>query len=253
MSLLSKRLSNSVYSVYAKGKVNLKTLEIIPGEVIKGEVEILGGKIKQEIPYIKVFLKTEYEIYTRRSKKIKEFIIKEEDLIVNKTINEGEVIKIPFKIKSPEDMPLNSGEFGVWVESEICSLNSIVNHDRVYIKIKPILEIKNILNAFEKFGFIVRSIYNNSDLSLSRFNDKMPFYQQFQIIPKDDSIFIDRYYLNLVFYINKENIDIFIKKNSEKKFLKSKNSLEDDKFYELLFQREELLEGREFDNLIDLL
>ncbi|MGL6185173.1 MAG: sporulation protein [Clostridium chrysemydis] len=252
MSLWSKRLSNSVYSIYAKSKVNLKTLEIISGEVIKGEVEILGGKIKQEIPYIKVFLKTEYEIYTKCSKRIKEFIIKEEDLIVNKTINEGEIIKIPFKIKSPEDMPLNSGEFGVWVESEICSLNSIVNHDRVYIKIKPILEIKNILNAFEKFGFIVRSIYNNSDLSLSRFNDKMPFYQQFQIIPKDDSIFIDRYYLNLVFYISSENIGIFIKKNSEKKFLKSEDRFEDDKFYELLFRRVELTEGREFDDLIHL-
>ncbi|WP_194189790.1 sporulation protein [Clostridium chrysemydis] len=232
--------------------MDLKTEEIISGEVIKGYVEILGGKVKQEIPYIKVFLKTEYEIYTKCSKRIKEFIIKEEDLIVNKTINEGEIIKIPFKIKSPEDMPLNSGEFGVWVESEICSLNSIANHDRVYIKIKPILEIKNILESFEKFGFIVRSIYNNSDLSLSKFNDKMPFYQQFQIIPKDDSIFIDRYYLNLVFYISKENIGIFINKNSEKKFLKNPDSLEEDKFYELLFQRVELIDDRDFNNLIDL-
>lgn len=252
MSLWSKRLSNSVYSIYAKSKVDLKTEEIISGEVIKGYVEILGGKIKQEIPYIKVFLKTEYEICTNCTKRIKEFIIKEEDLIVNKTINEGEIIKIPFKIKSPEDMPLNSGEFGVWVESEICSLNSIANHDRVYIKIKPILEIKNILESFEKFGFIVRSIYNNSDLSLSKFNDKMPFYQQFQIIPKDDSIFIDRYYLNLVFYISKENIGIFIKKNSEKRYIKNSNSLEDNNFYELLFQRMELVKEQDFNNLIDL-
>lgn len=180
MSFFNKMLA-SVGIGSAKVDTKLEKSSYEAGEHIKGEVEIYGGNVEQQINAIYLTIYTTYikevddKKYTSKAP-IQQFKVSDPFLI-----NGDETKIIPFSFKLPLDVPITAGKTQVWVATELDIQSGVDSDDKDYIEIRPSKIASRILDEVQQLGFRLRQV--ECQQASFKYRHNYPFIQEFEFVP----------------------------------------------------------------------
>jgi sporulation-control protein len=176
---------NKVFASVGIGSATVDTkLEkdtYMPGETVRGVVEIKGGRIDQQIDEIYLSLNTTYlresddKKYTVTAT-IDKFRITSPFVI---TVNERK--EIPFTFQLPYDTPLSIGRSKVWVTTGLDIKDGVDPSDKDYLKVVPNPLMTAVFNAVDNLGFRIREA--DCEEAPRRLRGRLPFVQEFEFVP----------------------------------------------------------------------
>lgn len=176
---------NKVFASVGIGSATVDTkLEkdtYMPGETVRGVVEIKGGRIDQQIDEIYLSLNTTYlresddKKYTVTAT-IDKFRITSPFVI---TVNERK--EIPFTFQLPYDTPLSIGRSKVWVTTGLDIKDGVDPSDKDYLKVVPNPLMTAVFNAVDNLGFRIREA--DCEEAPRRLRGRFPFVQEFEFVP----------------------------------------------------------------------
>ncbi|SOC36381.1 sporulation protein [Ureibacillus acetophenoni] len=151
------------------------------GEIIRGEVEIYGGNVEQQIDAI--FL----TLYTTYIKEVDDHKYTSKAPIEKYRVSEPFVIKpnerktLPFSFQLPYDMPITVGSTKVWIKTELDIRSGADSEDKDYIDIRPSGIAARLLNEVQNLGFVLRKA--ECEKASYKYRSKYPFIQEFEYVP----------------------------------------------------------------------
>lgn len=177
-------LFNKVFASIGIGSATVDTkLEkdvFVPGEEIKGIVQIKGGKLEQLIDDIYLNLHTNYLRESDDKKHIVKGDIERFRLTQSVTIGANETKDIPFVIRVPFDTPISIGRTKVWVETGLDIKNAVDPSDKDYINVVPNRLMKGVLDTVGELGFRLREA--DCEELPYRKRRRLPFAQEFEFV-----------------------------------------------------------------------
>lgn len=180
MSFFNKMLA-SIGVGSARVDTKLEKSSFVAGETIRGEVEIYGGNIEQQIDAIYLTIYTTYikEVddhkYTTKAP-IQQFKVSEPFVI---QANETKII--PFSFTLPYDTPITVGKTEVWVATELDIRSGVDAQDRDYVEIRPSQIASRVLEELQQIGFRLRKA--ECEQAPYRYRNHYPFLQEFEFVP----------------------------------------------------------------------
>lgn len=176
---------NKVFASVGIGSASVDTkLEkdtYMPGETIKGVVEIKGGKVDQNVDEIYLTLNTTYLKESDDRKYTVTAAIERFRLTTPFTIKENERKEIPFTFQLPYDTPLTIGRSKVWVSTGLDIKGGVDPSDQDQLKVVPNQLMYAVFNAVENLGFRIRDA--DCEEAPRRLRGRLPFVQEFEYIP----------------------------------------------------------------------
>ncbi len=202
MSFFNKMLASvGIGSSKVDTKLAKSTYEA--GEIIRGEVEIYGGNVEQQIDAIYLTL------YTTYIKEVNDNKYSSKAPIEHYRVSEPFVIKanerksIPFSFQLPYEMPITVGSTRVWVKTELDIRSGADSEDKDYIEIRPSGIAASVLNEIQNLGFTLRKA--ECEKASYRFRSKYPFIQEFEFVPVSGAFRGRLDELEIVFLSQSEN------------------------------------------------
>jgi sporulation-control protein len=181
---INMSLFNKVFASIGIGSATVDTkLEkdvFVPGEEIKGVVQVKGGKLEQQIDEIYLHLHTNYIRESDDKKHIVKGDIDKFRLIEAFTIGVNETREIPFVIRVPIDTPISIGRTKVWVETGLDIKNAVDPSDKDYINVLPNQLMKSVLDSIADLGFRMREA--DCEEIPYRKRRRLPFAQEFEFV-----------------------------------------------------------------------
>lgn len=104
-----KKFLASVGIGAAKVDTRLFNDSVVPGDLLEGEVHIIGGDVAQNIDDIYLKLATEYKRETEDSTYHEECVMVNYRLLERLSIQPKEEFVVPFSLQLPYEMPLSLG------------------------------------------------------------------------------------------------------------------------------------------------
>jgi sporulation-control protein len=187
----------------AKVDTKLEKDRVMPGEEIRGIVEIRGGSVEQNIDDIYLSLHTTY-IKERDDRKytttaqIDRFRLTQSFLI-----KENETKEIPFTFRLPLEIPLTMGRTKVWVTTGLDIKNAVDPGDKDYLTVVPNPLMQGIFNAVSNLGFRLREA--ECEQAPRHLRRNLPFVQEFEFVAASGPFRGRLDELELVLYPNSEN------------------------------------------------
>ena len=176
---------NKVFASIGIGAASVDTkLEkesVIPGEEVRGVVEIRGGNVEQKIDEIHLSIYTTYLKESDEKKYSKTTLIDQFRLNEPFVIQAKEVKEIPFSFKLAIDSPITLGRTRVWVSTGLDIKKAIDPTDKDYLKVLPNPLTEAILNVVSELGFRLREV--ECEEAPYRMRRRLPFVQEFEFIP----------------------------------------------------------------------
>lgn len=165
----------------AKVDTKLEKSTYTAGETMKGEVEIYGGSLEQQVDSIYLTINTTYmkELDDRKYTQVAEV----QKYKVNEpfTIGVNETKVIPFAIELPINTPVTLGKTQVWVSTGLDIKNAADPEDKDFIEVRPSKLAGQILGAVEQLGFGLRKA--ECEQASKKIRTPYPFVQEFEFIP----------------------------------------------------------------------
>jgi sporulation-control protein len=152
----------------------------IPGELVKGVVEIRGGKVEQQIDDIYLSLNTTYLKESDDKKYNVTATIERFRITSPFKIGKNERKEIPFSFQLPNDTPLSIGKSKIWVTTGLDIKNAVDPGDKDYLKVVPDPLMNAVFNAIENLGFRLREA--DCEEAPRRLRGRLPFVQEFEYI-----------------------------------------------------------------------
>jgi sporulation-control protein len=180
MSLFNKVLASvGIGSATVDTKLLKDTL--MPGEEVKGVVEVRGGNVDQKIDAIYLSLFTTYLKESDEKKftataKIDQFRLNEPFFLQKK-----ETKQIPFSFQMPIDTPLSMGRTKVWVTTGLDIKNAVDPTDKDYVKIIPNPLMDAVFKIINDLGFRLREA--ECEEAPYHLRKRLPFVQEFEFVP----------------------------------------------------------------------
>lgn len=180
LSFFNKMLA-SIGVGSAKVDTKLEKSSYVAGELLRGEVEIYGGNVDQQIDAIYLTLYTTYikevddKKYTSKAP-IEKFKVSEPF-----TISANETKIIPFSFHLPVDLPITVGRTRVWVATELDIRSGVDSTDKDYIEIRPSKIASRIFDEIQSLGFRLREA--ECEQASYKYRSKYPFIQEFEFVP----------------------------------------------------------------------
>ncbi len=177
MSIFNKVLA-SVGIGAATVDTKLDNSRYTAGDVIRGNVEIMGGNVEQNIDAIYLTLYTTYireaddKKYTDHAA-ITKFKVNEPFVI-----GAGERKSIPFSFNLPYTTPVTSGKTRVWVQTGLDIKMAVDPSDKDYIEVKAAPLANEVLRAVEALGFRLKKV--DCETAPKRFHTPHVFIQEFE-------------------------------------------------------------------------
>ncbi|WP_257347528.1 sporulation protein [Pseudalkalibacillus decolorationis] len=178
------------------------------GEMIKGVVEINGGKVEQHIDEINLYLMTEYIREVDDNKVKQAHTLDSVRVAQDITIAANEQKKIPFTMPLPYDVPLTIGKTPVWLKTGLDIKQAIDPKDEDYITIKSTDIVENVFASLEQLGLRLRKsmcVHVKRHLQNNR-----PFAQEFEFIPSSGPFHGDLDELEVVFYPERDRVRLML-------------------------------------------
>jgi sporulation-control protein len=179
MSMFKKLLA-SVGIGSAQVDARLEEDSLIPGEIVKGEVHIVGGDVAQEIDEIYMFVVTHYEREANDTKVKEECTLVKHRLSERFTLQPKERRVLPFAFQLPYETPLTMGRQPVYLRTGLDIKNAIDPGDSDFIEVRPHPLMAKVLDAIRGLGFQLFKV----DCEYNRYLGRTyPFVQEFEFRP----------------------------------------------------------------------
>nr|WP_295973050.1 sporulation protein [uncultured Bacillus sp.] len=180
MSLFNKILA-SVGIGSATVDTKLDRDQVVPGEEIKGVVEIRGGNTEQRIDDIYLTVNTQYIKESDDHKMNVTAVIERVRLAAAFTVAENERREIPFSFVLPIDTPVSMGKTRVWVATGLDIKNAVDPSDKDFLQVRPSKLLEGVLEAVASLGFRIREV--ECEQASYRLRQRLPFIQEFEFVP----------------------------------------------------------------------
>lgn len=152
-----------------------------PGELVKGVVEIRGGKIEQQIDDIYLSLNTTYLKESDDKKYHVTATIDRFRITSPFVIGKNDRKEIPFSFQLPYDTPLTIGRTKLWVTTGLDIKNAVDPGDKDDLKVVPDRLMTAVFNAIENLGFRLREA--DCEEASYHMRGRFPFVQEFEYVP----------------------------------------------------------------------
>ncbi|MGM9926495.1 MAG: sporulation protein [Bacillus sp. (in: firmicutes)] len=180
MSVFNKMLASiGIGSAKVDTKVEKETY--MPGEYIRGIVEVKGGAVEQQIEEIYLSLHTRYIKESDDKKYEKTAVIERIRLNEPFVIASNGTREIPFSFQLPLDAPLTYGRIKVWIATNLDIRNAIDPTDEDYLKVVPTPLIHSAFLALTELGFKLRNA--ECEEASYHLRKRVPFIQEFEFVP----------------------------------------------------------------------
>lgn len=201
-----KKLLASVGIGAAQVDTRLYNDSLVPGEMLEGEVHIVGGDVAQDIDDIYLKVATEYE------REVDDSTVREECVLVNYRLLERFKIQarqetvIPFALQLPYETPLSFGHQPVYVRTGLDIKTAINPRDRDEIQVRPHPLMEGVLAAVENLGFHLHQV----DCEYTHhFGRAYPFVQEFEFRPTGHYRgHLDE--LEVIFFLNPDELEVLL-------------------------------------------
>jgi sporulation-control protein len=187
----------------AKVDTRLEKDRVMPGEEVRGVVQIRGGSTEQNIDDIYLSLHTTYIKEADDKKYTATAQIDRFRLTQSFVIKENETKEIPFSFRLPLETPLSMGRTKVWVNTGLDIKSAVDPTDKDYLSVVPNPVMDGIFNAVSELGFRLREAACEQAPRHLRRNH--PYVQEFEFVPVSGPFRGRLDELELVFYPNNEN------------------------------------------------
>lgn len=184
MSMFQKLLA-SVGIGNAQVDTKLEKKTYVPGEEVRGVVEIRGGSVEQRIEDIYLTVNTTYIRENDDRKQTLACTIKKTRINEAFTIAAEETKQIPFSFTMPMETPLTYGKTKVWVATGLDIKNAMDPRDEDYISIDPPPFIHAAFLALTDLGFKLRSA--ECEQAPYKYRRNVPYLQEFEFVPYSGS------------------------------------------------------------------
>lgn len=158
---------------------------VMPGEEIKGVVEIRGGNTEQKIDDIYLTVNTQYVKESDDHKMNVTATIERIRLATAFTVSANEKREIPFSFILPIDTPVSMGRTRVWVATGLDIKNAVDPADKDYLQVRPGKLLDSVLEAVSALGFRIREV--ECEQASYRLRQRLPFIQEFEFVPTSGS------------------------------------------------------------------
>lgn len=180
MSFFNKILA-SVGIGSATVDTKLERDQVMPGEEIKGVVEIRGGNTEQKIDDIYLTVNTQYEKEVDDHKMNVTATIEKIRLATAFTVAANERREIPFSFILPLDTPVSMGKTRVWVTTGLDIKNAVDPTDKDFLQVRPGKLMAAVLDTVSALGFRIREV--ECEQASYRLRQRLPFIQEFEFVP----------------------------------------------------------------------
>ncbi|RUL57096.1 MULTISPECIES: sporulation protein [Lysinibacillus] len=180
MSFFNKMLA-SIGIGAAKVDTKLEKSSYTAGEQIRGEVEIYGGNVEQQIDAIYLTLYTTYIKEIDDNKITAKAPIEKYKVSEPFTIGVNETKIIPFSFTIPVEVPITVGRTQVWVATELDIRSGVDSQDKDYIEIRPSKIAAKIFDEISALGFRLRQA--ECEQASYKYRRNYPFIQEFEFVP----------------------------------------------------------------------
>lgn len=153
----------------------------MPGELVRGEVQIRGGNTEQQIDSIYLTINTTYLKESNDKKFTVAAKIDQVRLTENFTIMPNETKSLPVSFTLPIDTPISIGKTKIWVATGLDIKNAVDPTDKDYIKVHPNRLMNSVLDAISDLGFRLREA--DCEEAPYRLRRRLPFVQEFEFVP----------------------------------------------------------------------
>ncbi|WP_078546712.1 sporulation protein [Litchfieldia alkalitelluris] len=180
MSFFNKALA-SIGIGSAKVDTKLFQDKLIPGEEVKGMIEIKGGSTEQLIDEIYLSVMTTY-LKESNDRKMQHQAMTDKFKITDRfTIGIGETKEIPFSFILSNDTPITLGSTKVWLQTGLDIKNALDPSDKDYLKVMPSEIVAAVINTTYDLGFSLRKV--ECEAAPYRLRTRLPFVQEFEFVP----------------------------------------------------------------------
>lgn|GEM_PF-92053 len=184
MSLFKKMMA-SVGIGATKIDTVLDSENVVAGAEVTGHFEIKGGNVEQEIDKVYLSVMTKYEKTVEdeegeESSYRVDYKLQVIDIPVERTVNSGDELSIPFSFILDAQTPIPTENFPVWLDAGLDIKNAIDPGDKGMIAVAPHPYMQVVLGALEKLGFVLTEVVNEE----ADFDWKHPFVQELELKPQ---------------------------------------------------------------------
>jgi sporulation-control protein len=201
-----KRLLARVGIGSAQVDTTLGNASLIPGELLEGEVHIVGGDIAQEVDDIYLKVATVYQ------REVDDSTIQEECVLVNYHLLERFQIQskqemlVPFSFQLPYETPLTLGQHPVYIRTGLDIKIAIDPGDCDSLEVRPHPLMQAVLQGLKELGF---NLYRTTCQYTRHFNGSFPFVQELEFRPT--GLYRDRIdELGVIFRLHPDELEVFV-------------------------------------------
>ncbi|MCQ6276618.1 sporulation protein [Bacillus sp. V3B] len=180
MSFFNKVLA-SIGIGAATVDTKLEKDQVVPGEEIKGIVDIRGGNVEQQIDDIYLSINTQYIKESDDKKYYATETIERIRLASTLTLAANERREIPFSFQLPLDTPVTVGKTKVWVTTGLDIKNAVDPSDKDFLHVKPNRLLEGVIDSISSLGFRLREV--ECEQASRSLRGRLPFIQEFEFVP----------------------------------------------------------------------
>lgn len=154
--------------------------EVVRGEMMNGEIRLVGGKAPQVIHRIELELMTRYRQDLHEGSTAYDLSIKHFSLAGEFTLSAGEHKVIPFETLVPIQTPISLGPTSVWLNTDLDVPWAVDPKDVDPLTILPEPASQKLLGAFAGLGY-EHTASSGTYLTMTSDAD-LPFMQAFSLV-----------------------------------------------------------------------
>lgn len=148
---------------------------IRPGEVLRGKTCIRGGRSRQTIDAIYLYLMIQYS----KGEKTESYPFEKFELAQSFVIEPDQESEIPFELQIPINLPRSTGHYPIYIKTGVDIPMAVDPTDRDRINVQPASLVSKLLTQVEQAGFVLYRVRNLYDSN----NQPHPFFQGYQFKP----------------------------------------------------------------------
>ncbi len=174
------RLLSSIGVGAATVDTRLQRDELVPGEEVRGFVNVKGGSSEQEVNGIRLEVQTFYKRESGDNTVTETATIERFPVSGRRTIAANSQEEIPFAFRLPYDTPLTLGRSSVWIRTALDVRMALDPSDSDVVTVYPTQTMRFILESMDHLGFRLREA-ENEELP-RRLRRRLPFGQELEFI-----------------------------------------------------------------------
>jgi sporulation-control protein len=174
------RLLSSIGVGAATVDTRLEKDGLVPGEEVRGVVEVKGGGSEQEVNGIRLEVQTYYKRKSGDNAVTETGTIEHFPVSGYRTIEANSQEEIPFSFPLPYDTPLTLGRSSVWIRTALDVRMAFDPSDSDVVTVRPNPAMRFVLDSMQSLGFRMREA-ENEELP-HRLRRRLPFGQELEFV-----------------------------------------------------------------------